>query len=378
MNFQLPDFNDQRHVYLQIADIIEQKIILKKIKVGDKLPPEEDLCKMLNVSVITVRGALEKLKEKGYVVRRRNLGTVVVSSKPNMESSSIRGKEITILGCATGMSNRASDPAIHPYHLRVFRGIFDAAQEKDLSLKYFKIADETDMLTDNKFKKSIGIIGFGDITEGHIRAFKKSRVPFVLAGDAMMKEILDDVDIVANDSFGGGYLAAKHLLGLGHKKILYAGAFFKNSWEIEEFNGFLKAHDEAGVPLDKKSQVVEVRYSEEFGSDAKIKELFKKPSFTAVICNTCSSEIAGEIKKNGMTIPADISMLTITSMGDIINMYDPGMTIVASKPTELGKAVLERLVGKILDSERKPERTIIPNELIIKNSTKVLNMPVLN
>ncbi len=55
-----------------------------RMSTGDKLPPEIELCKTLDVSRNTLRLALGRLERDGYLLRRKRLGTVVIrTAQPN-------------------------------------------------------------------------------------------------------------------------------------------------------------------------------------------------------------------------------------------------------------------------------------------------------
>jgi GntR family transcriptional regulator len=49
-----------------------------RIATGEKLPPEVELCDLMNVSRNTLRTALSRLEGEGYILRRKRQGTVVL------------------------------------------------------------------------------------------------------------------------------------------------------------------------------------------------------------------------------------------------------------------------------------------------------------
>ena len=63
-------------VYEEVAKQIE-RLILKKLKPGDKLPAERELAKMLRVSRSSIRDAIRSLELVGLVEPRQGAGTVV-------------------------------------------------------------------------------------------------------------------------------------------------------------------------------------------------------------------------------------------------------------------------------------------------------------
>jgi GntR family transcriptional repressor for pyruvate dehydrogenase complex len=63
-------------VYEEVAKQIE-RLILKKLKPGDKLPSERELAEMLQVSRSSIRDAIRGLELRGLVEPRQGAGTIV-------------------------------------------------------------------------------------------------------------------------------------------------------------------------------------------------------------------------------------------------------------------------------------------------------------
>lgn len=69
--------NSFEPLYYQLKEIIREKISNNEYKVNDLIPSETELCKMYNVSRITVRKAILDLVQEGVLYRGRGLGTFV-------------------------------------------------------------------------------------------------------------------------------------------------------------------------------------------------------------------------------------------------------------------------------------------------------------
>jgi GntR family transcriptional repressor for pyruvate dehydrogenase complex len=63
-------------IYEEVAKQIE-RLILKKLKPGDKLPSERELAEMLQVSRSSIRDAIRGLELRGLVEPRQGAGTIV-------------------------------------------------------------------------------------------------------------------------------------------------------------------------------------------------------------------------------------------------------------------------------------------------------------
>jgi GntR family transcriptional regulator len=70
-------------LYYQLKKKVLSLIETSKLKEGELLPPENDLCKALNVSRPTIRQAFSELVNEGYLSRYKGKGTFV--SKPKVE-----------------------------------------------------------------------------------------------------------------------------------------------------------------------------------------------------------------------------------------------------------------------------------------------------
>jgi GntR family transcriptional repressor for pyruvate dehydrogenase complex len=66
-------------VYEEVAQQIE-RLILKKLRPGDKLPSERELAEMLKVSRSSIRDAIRGLELRGLVEPRQGAGTIVRES----------------------------------------------------------------------------------------------------------------------------------------------------------------------------------------------------------------------------------------------------------------------------------------------------------
>jgi DNA-binding GntR family transcriptional regulator len=82
MNLDRPlDRNSPVPLYFQIAESLKRAITEGKLRPGERLDNELELTQQLGVSRPTVRQAVQRLVDEGLVVRRRGLGTVVVTPR---------------------------------------------------------------------------------------------------------------------------------------------------------------------------------------------------------------------------------------------------------------------------------------------------------
>lgn len=63
--------------YLQLANILRQSVATGRLRPGDQLPSESQLCERYDVSPMTVRRAINLLADQGVVVAEQGRGTFV-------------------------------------------------------------------------------------------------------------------------------------------------------------------------------------------------------------------------------------------------------------------------------------------------------------
>ncbi len=65
-------------LYVEVERQIEDLLVRKRYRVGDRIPPEAELVESLGVSRATVRAGLGRLVERGLLERRQGSGTFLV------------------------------------------------------------------------------------------------------------------------------------------------------------------------------------------------------------------------------------------------------------------------------------------------------------
>lgn len=87
--------------YLQIREIVLRG--LRELKIGDKLPTEDELAAQFRVSRETIRGALRSLEHEGIISRRPRLGTWLSREPSRPLDARLTGpiEDFTALGIST-------------------------------------------------------------------------------------------------------------------------------------------------------------------------------------------------------------------------------------------------------------------------------------
>lgn len=87
---KLVDKNSQIPLYTQLADIIKEMISSKELQEGYFLMSERDICKIQNISRMTVNKAIISLVNEGILERRQGKGTFVSYKKQKLTYEKMR------------------------------------------------------------------------------------------------------------------------------------------------------------------------------------------------------------------------------------------------------------------------------------------------
>ncbi len=82
LHFNTVDRFNQEKLYIQLTRIFLDEIRNGLWKINARIPSEEELCKLYNVSKVTVRQAINNLVSDGYLMKIQGKGTFVVSVLP--------------------------------------------------------------------------------------------------------------------------------------------------------------------------------------------------------------------------------------------------------------------------------------------------------
>jgi GntR family transcriptional regulator len=77
------EFRDNKAIYLQIAEFICERILLKQWAVGDKIPSVRELAVQLEVNPNTVARTFEFLQQKDIIFTKRGMGYFVDDDAEN-------------------------------------------------------------------------------------------------------------------------------------------------------------------------------------------------------------------------------------------------------------------------------------------------------
>ncbi|MFW6457201.1 MAG: LacI family DNA-binding transcriptional regulator, partial [Planctomycetota bacterium] len=179
-----------------------------------------------------------------------------------------------------------------------------------------------------------------------------------------------DVDFVTSDNKHGGYLAARHLLQLGHRRIGFVVGVDCSSVR-GRIEGYQKALAEAEIEYD--DLLIKRSYIGFTGEDSgcrNARELLHMSDPPTAIMTSSDCQALGVYRmcyEMGVDIPDGISVVGYNDL-PYTNSLVPPLTTVRQPKYEMGKTAGELLLRRIRGEADGPEKVVLENEFVERSS----------
>lgn len=177
-------------------------------------------------------------------------------------------------------------------------------------------------------------------------------------------ESVDDGQSVGIDNLEGGYIATKHLIELGHRKVLHISGPSSSSESLDRIRGYERAMNEAGL----EAFVLQGDWSSETGHRLGIELDLESKGFTAIF--TANDHLALGVLKalssRGVSVPEDVSIVGFDDLPEA-PYFNPPLTTVRQDFAQLGELAIEVLLSDLAGGKRKKAASIKP-QLILRDS----------
>ena len=179
-----------------------------------------------------------------------------------------------------------------------------------------------------------------------------------------------DVPSITPDDATGVGLAVKHLVDLGHRRIVHLAGPQTTSTGVIRARAFRSALRDHGLD-DDPSLIVSCEYwTEDEGARALREVLDSGADFTAVVAGNdlialgCYDVFA----ERAISCPADISVVGFNDM-PFLDKLQPPLTSVGVPHHQVGVEAARMLLESFNEPERPPRSVLLPLSLVVRGST---------
>jgi LacI family transcriptional regulator len=165
----------------------------------------------------------------------------------------------------------------------------------------------------------------------------------------------------------GGYKATRHLLGLGHTRIVHITGFSWHRDAIDRHAGYVRAHQEAGVAIDP-ALVVEGNFEEQSGLICTESLLAAATPFTAIFASNDQMAYGAGLAlyHRSIRVPKDVSIVGFDDQQSAAYAWPP-LTTVRQPALEMGYAAAQALLSQLRGEGF--ELPAFSTDLVVREST---------
>lgn len=333
----------------------------------------EELAKMAGVSRSTVSRVVNEEPNVRADVRERVWQVIEeVGYHPNAAARSLASRRSQTLGVVIpeAMSKVFADP----FFGSVLQGIAETA---DAHKYHLMLSIVTRPLEEDFYRRALrsqmldGVVVLSaPVDDPLIPRLQHDRLPFVVVGRYLHDNGINYVD---TDNVQGARMAVEHLSRYGRRCIATVSGPLNMSPGQDRLAGYRAALREAGLGVDDRL-IVEGDFSQMSGYIGAQKVLRQRPDAMFVASDLMAAGALRAIREAGLRVPEDIAMVGFDD-AQIAAFTDPPLTTVRQPVYQLGVSAIEMLLHLIESEAHGPLRTILPTELVVRDSCGARAVP---
>lgn len=325
-----------------------------------------DIARVAGVSRSTVLRALSGKPDISIDTRER-IQTLAVSMKyrPNYIARSLTQGKTNLVGVV-------AKPSIYYASHSVIEAVERGLREGGYSTLLFITGNETgkdDSVLERLMKNRVdGVIAVpGAMTDPAVYCeLVETGVKLVI-----LDSQIDGVPApqITGDNYKAGWLGARHLIELGHRRIAYLGIPRITTVGKERARGVEDAFAQAGILLDRRF-FRDVDFSESAAESCAAKLIKAKDRPTALLVrhDVVARGAMRAIYAAGLSIPEDISIVGSGAMLGS-DMFRVPLTTVRFPARQIADLCVRNLLDMLAGKEVQPGTKVLDVELVIREST---------
>jgi LacI family transcriptional regulator len=324
----------------------------------------KDVARLAGVSIATVSRVINKLPS----VKEKNRLKVLEAVKELKFNPSVVAQRL-----ATGRSNvvalvipRYEGIFYSFYALELIRGVGTLCD----ALKMDLLLNLTDARSSINLKNVGGVI-FADVIGNRTQLEEALAVgtPCVVV-NCYVRDLA--VSCIAIDNLAGAAEAVNYLINLGHKRIAHIAGDLVTQAASDRLEGYKQALKKHGLSLEE-GIIFKTDYSRGQARQAaeQLIKMSNRPTAVFVASDSMALEVMTVAREQGKKIPQDLSIVGFDDNPS--GLYGPvALTTVRQPLIKMAQESVKALSLLMSKKKTKPEKIILPTELVIRESCQKL------
>ncbi|WP_338553461.1 GntR family transcriptional regulator [Paenibacillus sp. KS-LC4] len=368
--------------YEQMYLMLREKIQIGDYTVGDRIPSEKELMEEFSVSRITSKKALDMLVQDGYIMRQPGRGSFVIEHAMQEQAEAPPAQESVTAAVRTQqvVLGLIMEDFSDSYGKEMLSEMERTAQELGVYLMLRISFSQPDVEEKAiQMLRQYGVDGLiiyptrGQNFSPEILKLVIDKFPHVLV-DRYLK--WTDTTAISSDNVEAAKMGVQHLFNHGHRHIGLLASRVTDNVAIEErIEGFVQAHAEGGILLDRSSWLTDMNWTSNDNSSSHLIDKYvniiqqmlrEHPRITALFAMEYELALIAKeaVEKMGLHIPQQISIICFDSPQSTSALYP--FTHLEQNEKEIGRLavnnVLELIQGATLPSKISLQVKLVPGK----------------
>ena len=329
-----------------------------------------DIARATGYSAPTVSRALTGTGKLTQATRKKIISTAnEMGYEPNSIARSLSTKKTNLIGIIYD-DVQMSRGFTHPLFSGVLNTFRETVEKQGYDIIFLSRHFKMSYLAHACYRAVEGVAIINPETGEYnsYEEFAKSDIPCVSTS-----AIIPGICSVLSENEEAGYIAAKHLVAMGHKKIAYISgpydSFSKSA--IERLHGFQRGLKEYGLSLDESHIEKCDTWIEESGKKA-FSRLYERHSDITAVFSSSDLLARGIIQyanEKNISLPNDLSVIGFDD-DSASSFLTPSLTTFRQDSATIAEVASELLINAINGKPIQDEFVRIPADFIIRNSVK--------
>ncbi len=308
------------------------------------------IAKMAGVSTVTVSNVLNGKYNKASKETIERVQKIIAETnyRPSATARSLIMKQSRIIGVVIPNLHPYESFYISPYNAQMLGYLDRYIRSQGYYMMLRCVVQSFEVLSDFATWNIDGAFLLGVVAEDALRLQKELDIPAVFIDTYTEDTSLTAIHV---EDRKGGYLAAKHLLDKGHRRIAFVSTPTEYPGVMQErYRGYCDALREHGIPPDSSQLIVTENVFYEQGVEAGKRIAASGQGITGVIAvaDVLAFGLMEGLRASGLRVPEDVSIIGFDNLPECRYSY-PKLTSISQHLEEKAECAGECLFAMLHD-----------------------------
>lgn len=332
-----------------------------------------DVAKHAGVSAASVSYVLNGIDKITPETKERILASIdELGYQPSLTARCLSSGSSKLIGISLPITEKGDIPGVllenNPFFGEFISGIENVTREKGYDILISGVSTNEQYKDWIQRRKLDGIIMLGVYPKSIFEEIQNMNIPIVLT-DAYEEYAKQFHRVMVEDELGG-YLATKHLIDLGHRKIALAvGSVIKSHVNYKRYQGYKRALEESNIEIEPSLLFEDhVTFHGGYRIGQKMLEDNCKATAVFAIADIMAIGIMKAFTERGKKLPHDLSIVGFDNI-KFGNYTMPGLTTMSQDIIQKGKVSAKMILDDLEGGKRTNSSITLKPVLLERDST---------